>query len=182
MNAVELTWDTMIRFNSRANADFLFDFLSIANDEARHFEFLAERLAFHGSFYGHVPVHSGLWQVARKTSQDLLGRLSAIQLVQEPRALDSADRLRKKMVGFGDMESAKLVDLICTEEISHVRAGVKWFKYYCAEEGLDPVPTFHDKARKYMGIIPPPFNEEARLAADMSVEWYLPLSHRSSNN
>jgi len=52
---------------------------------------------------------------------------NATRQVQEPRALDSAERLEKKMVSFGDLKSAKLVNVICQEEIEHVRIGVKWY-------------------------------------------------------
>lgn len=62
-------------------------------------------------------------------------------MVQEPRgkelstkffsnhalALDSADRLVSKFISANDKEASKLMEVICHEEIEHVRIGVKWY-------------------------------------------------------
>ncbi len=51
-----------------------------------------------------------------------------MQLVQEARALDSHQRLLQKVGSQGDKESTRLVDIICNEEVDHVRKGVKWYQ------------------------------------------------------
>ena len=46
--------------------------------------------------------------------------------MEEARALDSQQRLIQKVGCDGDKVAMKLVEKICTEEIDHVRKGVKW--------------------------------------------------------
>jgi uncharacterized ferritin-like protein (DUF455 family) len=43
--------------------------------------------------------------------------------------LDSWDRLVMKFSSQSDKESARLIDLICSEEIRHVKIGVEWYFY-----------------------------------------------------
>lgn len=43
---------------------FYDDFMDIADDEARHFALLCERLQALGSDYGDLPAHDYLWKVA----------------------------------------------------------------------------------------------------------------------
>jgi len=181
LNAIDTAWDTVLRFSKQRRMPFQFyvDFSSIASDEARHFELLCQRLQSKESFYGAIPAHVGIWDGAEKTKADFLGRLTVIQLVQEPRALDSWERLMEKFKSQSDKESSKLMDVICREEIDHVRKGLYWFQYLCNELKLDPVATFHEKASAYVGIVPPPFNFEARTEAGMSQDWYLPISKRN---
>lgn len=182
INAVEIAWDTIIRFSHRRlPSEFYCDFLSIAADEARHFNMLCDRLKLHNSYYGAIPGHDNLWSTADKTSEDVLARVAAIQLVQEPRALDSAERLVNKFEAYNDKESAKLMRLICEEEIRHVQIGMNWFTSICLEHNLEPKKQFRDIVKKYVGIIPPPFNVDARKSAGMEGDWYLPVSLKSSN-
>lgn len=180
LNAIDTAWDTVLRFSRDGPLpfDFYHDFSSIASDEARHFSLLCDRLAVHQSFYGALPAHVGIWDGAEKTKSDFLGRITVIQLVQEPRALDSWERLMEKFKGQGDKESVKLVDLICSEEIDHVRKGIIWFQHFCAERNVDPVAKYQDSVRNYVGIVPPPFNVIARAEAGMSEDWYLPISKK----
>jgi uncharacterized ferritin-like protein (DUF455 family) len=180
LNAIDTAWDTVLRFSKREILPFGFyhDFASIAADEARHFDLLCTRLEAKNTFYGAIPAHMGIWDSAEKTKEDFLGRLTAIQLVQEPRALDSWERLVEKFKSQSDKESSKLIDLICREEIDHVRKGIFWFQWLCERDSLDPIATFHEKVGAYVGIVPPPFNVGARLEAGMPESWYVPISKR----
>lgn len=180
LNAIDTAWDTVLRFSNDETLPLAFyhDFASIAADEARHFELLCARLNDKNSFYGDIPAHVGIWGGAEKTKNDLLGRLTVIQLVQEPRALDSWERLMEKFKSQSDKQSSQLIDLICREEIDHVRKGIFWFQWLCQRESLDPIATFHEKAGAYVGIVPPPFNVGARLEAGMPESWYIPISRR----
>jgi uncharacterized ferritin-like protein (DUF455 family) len=182
LNAIDTAWDTVLRFSpsQKLPIQFYLDFSSIAADEARHFELLCARLQAKDSFYGAIPAHVGIWDGAEKTKEDFLGRLTVIQLVQEPRALDSWERLVEKFKSQADRESSQLIDLICREEIDHVRKGLLWFQYLCQQQDLDPIATFHEKAGKYVGVVPPPFNFDARGQAGMSADWFIPISKRNN--
>lgn len=160
---------------------FALDCLDIAAEEALHFRWLDDRYAAvtGGCRFGSLPAHTGLWDDGRATCDDLLGRLAALPLVLEARALDSHERLVGKFRSWKDVESADLVGRICSEEVRHVDIGRRWFEALCGQcGGLDPVTTFHEKIRKYMGgnSLPPPFNRAARDAAGMGPEWYTPLA------
>lgn len=183
LNAIDTAWDTVLRFSNGPRPlpfGFYHDFASIASDEARHFEMLCARLKAKGSHYGAMPAHMGIWDSAAKTKLDLLGRLTAIQLVQEPRALDSWERLVEKFKSQADRESSLLIDQIVREEIGHVQKGIFWFQWLCEQDQLDPISTFHSKVSQYVGIVPPPFNVGARNSAGMSEAWYLPISKRDT--
>lgn len=63
-------------------------FEQIAEDEAKHYSLLAQRLVEMGSYFGALPVHHGLWESARETAHSLVSRLCIIHLVHEARGLD----------------------------------------------------------------------------------------------
>eukprot|EP01114_Cavostelium_apophysatum_P019648 TRINITY_DN6394_c0_g2_i1.p2 TRINITY_DN6394_c0_g2~~TRINITY_DN6394_c0_g2_i1.p2 ORF type:complete len:118 (-),score=32.87 TRINITY_DN6394_c0_g2_i1:741-1094(-) len=105
--------------------EFYTDWAEVACDEARHFTNLCARLEKLNSPYGSLLAHDMLWKNAQATNNDLMGRIAIMNLVQESRALDAHERLVEK-VNSTDKESAKLIDVICEEEVEHVRKGVKW--------------------------------------------------------
>src|SRR3546814_10348979 len=67
---------------------FYDDWLTVADEEGKHYLLLAERLAALGFAYGDLPAHDGLWQAAEETAHDLLARLAVVPLVLEARGLD----------------------------------------------------------------------------------------------
>lgn len=105
-------------------------------------------------------------------------RLALGQLVAEARGLDAGPRLAERLVGLGDVESAKIVRTIAEEEIRHVKIGVKWFVRFCESDGKDPVEVFQRIALDMAnpGAFVPPFNKERRELAGMSEDWYLPVA------
>ena len=61
LNAVDLALDMASRFTKTQLAvDFCHDWLGMADDEARHFLMLSDRLADFGAAYGDLPAHNGL--------------------------------------------------------------------------------------------------------------------------
>ena len=86
LNAVDLALDMASRFTkTQLPVDFYHDWLGVADDEARHFLMLSDRLADLGAAYGDLPAHDGLWQAADATKHDLLARLAIAPLVLEAR-------------------------------------------------------------------------------------------------
>ena len=83
-----------------------------------------------------------------------------------------------KILGAGDKESAQLIDLICSEEISHVHKGIKWFSVVCNELGVEIEKHFEDNVKKYVpgGELLSPFNVWARQQAGMEKELYIGVS------
>lgn len=164
----------------RLPREFFQDWLSVAADEARHLGWLLDRLENVGSHYGAIPAHNNLWETATNSSHDLIGRLASVPMVQEARALDSHTRLCNRLVSTGDSQSARIVDQICQEELSHVAAGVRWFEW-TLKQRLPRVPpscVYQAAVLQFSGLLVPPFNQSARLSAGMPSDYYLPLTFR----
>mgnify|MGYP003315557902 CR=1 FL=1 len=68
LNAVDLALDMASRFTkTQLPVDFYHDWLGVADDEARHFLMLRDRLADLGEAFGDLPAHDGLWRAADAT-------------------------------------------------------------------------------------------------------------------
>lgn len=175
-NAIDLALDIILRFGNHMPRDFTDDWLSIANDEARHFVLLEKRLAEIESFYGALPAHDGLWQSAENTSHDLLARLAIVPMVLEARGLDVTPILIAKFERANDHKSVEALKIIYEEEIDHVKAGHKWFNYLCELKGLNPQTKYQELVKKYFaGSLKPPFNIEARKSAGLAENFYMPI-------
>ena len=178
LNAIDLSLDMAARYqHHRLPLDFTKDWLSVADDEARHFTLLAERLQELDSFYGALPAHDGLWQAAEETKDDLLGRLAIAPLVLEARGLDVTPILLEKFKAADDSASADILETIMHDEVGHVATGKRWFDYQCGMDRLDPISTWQGLVGKYFhGQLKPPFNIAARNAARFSAAFYQPIA------
>ncbi|MGH7088817.1 MAG: ferritin-like domain-containing protein, partial [Stellaceae bacterium] len=173
LNAIDLAWDLLARFGAGMPRDFLGDWIAVAAQEAEHFALVAKRLPAFGAAYGDLPAHDGLWEAAEATASDLLARLAVVPLVLEARGLDVTPGMIERLERFGDRDSAAALALILAEEVGHVAAGARWFRFECAAHGLDPVPTYRALvARHFKGRLKPPFNHAARAAAGFGREFY----------
>ncbi|NUB23264.1 DUF455 family protein, partial [Azospirillum formosense] len=178
LNAIDLAWDIVCRFVGEGMPKgFTDDWVQVADDEARHFQMLEERLNQLGSGYGELPAHDGLWQAATTTAHDLAARLAVVPMVLEARGLDVTPETVRRLREFGDAESAALLQIIHDEEITHVAAGRRWFGHLCAKRGVDPVETWQDLVKRYFrGGLKKPFNVTSRQAADFGPEFYEPIA------
>ena len=178
LNAIDLALDMAIRYaDKQLPFDFVHDWLSVANDEAKHFMLLSDRLKSLDSFYGELYAHDGLWEAALITKDDLLGRLAIAPLVLEARGLDITPQLISKMRQVDDDASAEIFQIIMTDEVRHVAVGKKWFDYVCGCDRLDPISTWQQRVTRYFkGALKPPFNIDARNAARFSAAFYGPLA------
>ncbi len=169
-NAINLAWDAAYRFRGMP-ADFYRDWIAVADDEARHFSLLSQRLNELGASYGDFPAHNGLWEMAEKTAQSCLARMALVPRVLEARGLDVTPALIVRLRAIGDEPSAQILELILREEIAHVAAGSRWFAWCCEREGVAPQATFAaliDGVAK--GSIRGPFNREARTVAGFDAD------------
>ena len=67
LNAIDLALDMACRYVAhRLPHDFYTDWLSVADDEARHFLMLCDRLAAMDAGYGDLPAHDGLGRQPKK--------------------------------------------------------------------------------------------------------------------
>ena len=181
LNAIDLALDIAVRYqHHRLPLDFTKEWLSVADDEAKHFTLLATRLTDMGSYYGALPAHDGLWQAAESTADDLLARLAISPLVLEARGLDVTPQLLDKLYKAQDTESAAILEIIMHDEVGHVATGKRWFDYQCGMQRLDPISTWQSLVKRYFhGELKPPFNITARKAARFSAAFYQPIAASS---
>lgn len=182
-NAIDLAFDMVVRFAhdpliaDDAREAFVTDWIGVGDDEARHFTLVADRLEAMESHYGALPAHDGLWDAARATAASLPARLAVAPLVLEARGLDVTPGMIDRLVSAGDAASADILRVIYEEEIGHVAAGARWFRYVCDKMKADPEAHFQALVSRYFkGNLKPPFNSEARKAAGLPAEFYAPLA------
>jgi uncharacterized ferritin-like protein (DUF455 family) len=140
-NAIDLAWDCIQRFRDLPH-DYYDDWVAVARDEATHFALLRARLRDLGADYGDLPAHNGLWEMAEKTAGDPLERMALVPRFLEARGLDVAPGMIDRLERAGDDASAAIVRRILAEEVAHVAAGSRWFRYLCELRGLDPDSEF----------------------------------------
>jgi uncharacterized ferritin-like protein (DUF455 family) len=178
LNAIDLAADIVWRF-SRLPTEFYRDWISVAREEAMHFQLLRAHLQSHGFDYGDFPAHNGLWEMAEKTKGDLLARLALVPRTLEARGLDASPAVKEKLMRAGDTRGGKILDIILRDEIGHVGIGNKWYGRVCSERGIDPVAAFAELACRYDAPRPRgPFNMEARRAAGFSEQELVELALR----
>lgn len=179
--AIDLAWDIIARaprlcaaLSSQAlPLQFYSDFVKVAEDEAKHFSLLSQRLEEMGSYFGALPVHHGLWDSAMDTAHSLTARLAIIHLVHEARGLDVNPTTITKFANAKDMRSVDTLTVIHLDEITHVSAGHRWMTYLCAQAGLDPIAVFRSEVRQnFIGRLKGPFNSADRAKAGLDKAWY----------
>ena len=164
-NAINLAWDAVYRFRGMPDGYYR-DWAGVAHDEARHFTMLSARLAELGHAYGDFDAHNGLWEMAVKTADSCLARMALVPRVLEARGLDVTPGMIARLRSVGDDATADVLEIILREEIPHVAAGTRWFRFCCEREGREPDATFHALLAEYVPAgLRGPFNLDARRAA-----------------
>lgn len=181
LNAIDLALDMIARFSNvpeiaENRHTFILDWSSVADDEARHFLLVSERLKDLGFAYGDFPAHDGLWDAAMRTNVDIIARLAVAPLVLEARGLDVTPGMITKLTQAGDAKSADALNTIYDEEIEHVAIGMRWFRHVARWRNQDSQPLFVETVKTYFGpLLKPPFNHAAREKAGLSLNYYKDL-------
>ena len=182
-NAIDLAADMLARFtfdpriSDDERHDFCSDWISVCDDEARHFGLVEARMLQMGVNYGDHPAHNGLWEAALATKDNFAARLAIAPMVLEARGLDVTPAMIEKMEAQNDSESAAVLRTIYDEEVRHVAIGRKWFREVAKHARASEISQFHSLVRRYFkGVLKPPFNEAARTKADLPPEFYQPLT------
>ena len=176
-SAIDLAFDLAGRFGADFPPAFVDDWFSVGADEAMHFALLDRRLKSLGSAYGELPAHDGLWEAAAATAGDPLARLAVVPMVLEARGLDVTPAAVARFEAAGDERSAAILGRIYRDEIRHVAAGSKWFRWGCESRRIEPVSTWKRLVGTYYrGALKPPFNDSARDEAGLSRDYYMALA------
>lgn len=165
LNAIDLALDVVWRFADMPE-NFYTDWVHIAQEEAKHFTLLRQHLVDMGFDYGDFPAHNTLWDMAERTKDDILARIGIVPRTMEARGLDASPGVKNKLVSVGDHRAGEILDIILKDEIGHVAAGNRWYRYLCAQRGLDPLRTYAELIGQYEAPkLRPPFNMAARRLA-----------------
>lgn len=180
LNAVDLHWDIIARFTHvPMPMGFYDDWVKAADEESKHFNLMCDCLEAVGSHYGALPAHSGMWRAAEDTVDDLMGRLAVVPMVLEARGLDVTPGMIEIFRRAKADQAVSALEVIYSEEVSHVAYGSKWFHFLCGRNNEDPKVRFHDLVRTYFhGALKPPFNEEKRAEAGIPADFYWPLTEQ----
>ncbi|WP_045226828.1 ferritin-like domain-containing protein [Methyloterricola oryzae] len=166
--AIQLAWDHLYRFRGLPEAYYR-DWLGVAEEEARHFQLLRERLRALGADYGDLPAHGGLWDLAVETAYDVAARMALVPRFMEARGLDVTPGMIEKLRETGDMESVAALEIILRDEVRHVALGTQWFHWICAQRGIEPEDTYFGLIDRHMkGQARGPFNTDLRRRAGFS--------------
>lgn len=168
-NAINLALDAGLRFAGMPAAYYA-DWLSVAQDEARHFLMMRKRLNELGYDYGAFTAHNGLWEAAEKTSDDVMVRMACVPRVLEARGLDVTPNLIHRLREVRDFDTIAVLEVILAEEVRHVEIGTRWFHHCCAARALEPIATFRTLLAAHQIILRPPFNLDARTRAGFVAE------------
>lgn len=171
--AIDLAFDLVGRFGAHFPCAFVDDWMRVGAEEAMHFALLDRRLHQLGSFYGAHPAHDGLWEAADGTAHDPLARLAIVPMVLEARGLDITPQTMARFQAAGDAKTANILKRILGDEIKHVAAGVRWFNQACVIRGDSPANAWAALvATHFRGALKPPFNDSARAAAGLTMDFY----------
>ena len=169
-NAINLALDAVWRFPGLPEAYYR-DWLRVAAEEALHFTLLSEHLATLGHAYGDFDAHDGLWTMVEKTAGDVLARMALVPRTLEARGLDATPPMQARLARAGDHRAVEILGIILRDEIGHVAVGNRWYRWLCAQRGLDPLDAYARLAAQHGAPrLKPPFNLEARRAAGFSAE------------
>ena len=177
LNAIDLGWDAVYRFRGMPEA-FYQDWVRVADDEARHFVLLRDRLRRMGRDYGDFDAHNGLWEMCEKTAHDGMARMALVPRVLEARGLDVTPGMITRLRELGDTATVAILETILREEVAHVAAGSRWYRWYCQRDGVEPRARFRELLHEYAGgYLHGPFNVEARLLAGFDEDELESLRH-----
>ena len=177
-NAINLALDAVWRFDAMPRAFYL-DWLRVASEEAHHFSLLRahlQSLEHNGQRwdYGDFPGHDNLWAMCEKTGDDVTARMALVPRTLEARGLDATPQIQAKLrqVGTPDaLQAVDILDIILRDEVGHVAIGNQWYRWLCAQGGLEPVAHYRLLTERYAAPrLHPPFNDAARRRAGFTDE------------
>jgi uncharacterized ferritin-like protein (DUF455 family) len=174
LNAIDLAWDLIVRFGPKINnKEFYLNWYTVVTDEAKHFQLLNNQLISNKSFYGQLPAHNSLWEIASKTSNDILERLAVIPMFFEARGLDATPSIIKKLKSKNYQELCNILTTIYEDEINHLKIGVYWFEKICLDNKTEPIKEWKRIIEKHIKKLPEgSLNIHARELAGMNKAYW----------
>ena len=164
-SAINLALDIIWRFKNLPE-QFYSDWIQIAYEEQTHFNLLNDYLKKFDLAYGSFNAHNSLWEMAERTSHDLIHRLALIPRTMEARGLDVTPPIIEKFKQQRDDDIVTILQIIYEEEIHHVSIGNIWYRWACDTQKLDPHETYKNLLVTYdIELNYQKLNKEARYKA-----------------
>lgn len=152
LQAMELAFRSMVEFQA-VEPQFLGELAQITLDEGRHFQMCIDGLMALGFPWGTWPVHLSLWNSVR-SDDSILDRILMVHRYQEGGGLDAGDRILQKISGVHAPIVKSTLELIFREEMGHVQFGSRWYRHFCALQGLDAEEDFRDRLQRLISRMP----------------------------
>lgn len=169
-NAINLALDAIWRF-PKMPEQYYEDWLKVAKEESYHFTLVSEYIQSFGFHYGDFPAHNSLWEMVQRTSDSVIARMALVPRTMEARGLDAVPMIRDRFKQVKDTGAVTILEIILHDEIGHVLIGNRWFNFLCAQDGISPISTYRELARKYCApVLKGPFNMEARKQAGFTAQ------------
>jgi uncharacterized ferritin-like protein (DUF455 family) len=97
--------------------------------------------------------------------------MALVPRVLEARGLDVTPAMIVKLREAGDEATAAILELILREEIAHVAAGSRWYRWCCEVHDIEPRAMFRELLAEYARpVLHGPFNLAARRSAGFDDE------------
>ena len=165
--AVEIMAYALLAF-PEAPKNFRKGLANTLKEEQGHVRLYKHRLEEMGVEFGSMPLYRHFWAHVKHLT-DPIKYVSTMSLTFEMANLDFAPMYRENFIRFGDEKSAKLMNTIFHDELSHVSFGWNWLKKFKGEnetewdaflKGQTPLLTprrakgfiYHPEHRKLAGI------------------------------
>lgn len=152
LQACELALRSLIEF-PEAPEEFRDDLRRLTLDEARHCQMCIQGLEEMGFPWGTWPVHLILWK-AVSSKDTILDRILIVHRYLEGSGLDAGESLLMKLKGVPQSQIEKIVKVIFTEEIGHVKFGSDWYRKLCLIDHRDPEVDFPERIENLRAILP----------------------------
>lgn len=135
--AIEMMAAAILQFPHKTEEDIKIKkgIFSALKDEQKHFKLYVNRLNELGFEFGDFPLNDFFWR-QMPGIKDMGQYFSVMALTFEAANLDFAQYYRNVFLSFDDIKTAKILDIVLEDEISHVALGSFWMKKWREDKSL----------------------------------------------
>lgn len=135
--AIEMMAAALLIYPHKTDDDVRFKrgILSALKDEQKHLGLYIKRLNELGFEFGDFPLNDFFWRQMPKL-QTPAQYTAVMSLTFEAANLDFAQYYADIFRSYGDLETARVLDIVLEDEISHVAFGSHWMKRWRADKDL----------------------------------------------
>ncbi|MDD0854211.1 DUF455 family protein [Halobacteriovorax sp. GB3] len=135
--AIEMMAAAILKFPGESEEDLKLKkgLLKTIADEQKHFKLYVNRMKDFGLNFGDVPLNDFFWRQMPKIDNPSQF-FSVMALTFEQANLDFADFYRHIFAEYGDEKSARIMDIVFEDEISHVAFGRTWLNTWKQSKSL----------------------------------------------